>query len=135
MTEKVVNTSGKHKTAIARATVKKGKGTVRINKVALPAYGNALVNQKIREPLDIAGDSIVSGLDISVVVHGGGAIGQANAIRTAIAKGIVEFTNNTTIRDAYSEFDRSLLVSDSRQKEPKYFGGPGARARYQKSYR
>ncbi|NLI62740.1 MAG: 30S ribosomal protein S9 [Methanosarcinaceae archaeon] len=135
MTKKVVNTSGKHKTAIARATVKEGKGTVRINSIALPAYGNELVNKKISEPLEIAGDDVVSKLDISVRVAGGGTIGQANAIRTAIAKGIVEYTNNTTIRDAYAEFDRSLLVSDSRQKEPKYFGGPGARARYQKSYR
>lgn len=135
MSEKVVNTSGKHKTAVARATVKKGTGIVRVNKVALPVYGNFLVNQKVSEPLRIAGDAVVSGLDIFVTVSGGGFVGQANAARTAIAKGIVEFTNDPAVRDAFAEYDRSLLVSDSRQKEPKYFGGPGARARYQKSYR
>lgn len=133
--KKIVNTSGKHKTAIARASIKEGTGKVRINKIALPIYGNFIVNQKIREPIDIAGEEIVSKIDISVVSNGGGIIGQANAIRTAIAKGIVEYTNDINLKDAYMEFDRSLLVSDSRQKEPKYFGGPGARARYQKSYR
>jgi len=135
MVEKIVNTSGKHKTAVARATVKSGTGIVRINKIPLPIYGNWLVNQKVSEPVNIAGEAVISKLDILVTVQGGGLVGQANAVRTAIAKGIVEFTNDTAIRDAYAEFDRSLLVSDSRQKEPKYFGGPGARARYQKSYR
>ncbi|MCL2141878.1 MAG: 30S ribosomal protein S9 [Methanimicrococcus sp.] len=135
MVEKIVNTSGKHKTAVARATVKKGTGIVRINKIPLPIYGNYLVNQKISEPVNIAGEKVISKLDIIVTVKGGGMIGQANAARTAIAKGIVEFTNDTVVRDAFAGFDRSLLVSDSRQKEPKYFGGPGSRSRYQKSYR
>ncbi|WNY25500.1 30S ribosomal protein S9 [Methanolapillus millepedarum] len=135
MAEKVVNTSGKHKTAVARAAVKSGTGIVRINKIPLPIYGSYLVNQKISEPVNIAGESVISKLDISVTVSGGGVVGQAYAARTAIAKGIVEFTNDVAVKDAFAEFDRSLLVSDSRQKEPKYFGGPGARARYQKSYR
>jgi small subunit ribosomal protein S9 len=39
------------------------------------------------------------------------------------------------LRDAFIEFDRSLLVNDARRSEPKKWGGPGARARYQKSYR
>lgn len=132
---KIINTSGKHKKAIARATVKEGTGIIRINKIALPVYGNSIINQKISEPLNIAGDDIISKIDIIVTSNGGGVIGQANAIRTAIAKGIVEYTNDINIKDAFIEFDRSLLVSDSRQKEPKHFGGPGSRARYQKSYR
>lgn len=135
MNQKIINTSGKHKTAIAKATVKSGTGKIRINKIALPIYGNEITNQKIREPLNIAGEEIISKIDIIITAHGGGIIGQANAIRTAIAKGIIEYTNNLEIKDAFMDFDRSLLVSDSRQKEPKYFGGPGARARYQKSYR
>ena len=83
----------------------------------------------------IAGDEVVSGLDIDVDVRGGGIIGQANAVRTAVARGIVEWTNDTIIRDNFASYDRNLLVSDSRQKESKNFGGPGARAKYQKSYR
>jgi small subunit ribosomal protein S9 len=132
---KVVNSSGKHKTAIARATVKKGAGRVRINKIPVELYTPELVKLKISEPLIIAGEEIISGLDINVDVRGGGIIGQANAVRTAVARGIVEWTNDTVLRDSYASYDRSLLVSDSRQKESKNFGGPGARAKYQKSYR
>lgn len=132
---KVINSSGKHKTAIARATVTKGTGKIRINRVPLELYNPELVKMKISEPLIIAGDEIVSELDIDVDVRGGGIIGQANAVRTAVARGIVEWTNDTIVRDNFASYDRNLLVSDSRQKESKNFGGPGARAKYQKSYR
>lgn len=131
---KVVNSSGKHKTAIARATISKGTGRTRINKKPLEIYEPEFAKLKISESLLLAGDS-VSGIDIDVKVRGGGIIGQANAIRTAIARGIVEWTNDTNIRDTYMAYDRNLLVNDSRQKETKKFGGPGARAKYQKSYR
>ena len=132
---KVINSSGKHKTAIARATVTKGTGKIRINRVPLELYTPELVKMKISEPLMIAGDEIVSVLDINVDVRGGGIIGQANAIRTAVARGIVEWTNDTIVRDNFASYDRNLLVRDSRQKESKNFGGPGARAKYHKSYR
>lgn len=132
---KVVNSSGKHKTATARATVKKGTGKIRINKVPVELYTPELSKVKVSEPLMIAGEDVVSGIDINVDVQGGGIIGQANAVRTALARGIVEWTNDTTIRDNFAAYDRNLLVSDSRQKESKNFGGPGARSKYQKSYR
>lgn len=134
MSNKVVNSSGKNKTAIARATIKKGSGRARINKKPIEIYEPEFVKLKIYESLMLAED-VVSGLDIDVTVSGGGIIGQANAVRTAIARGIVEWSNDTKIRDAYMEYDRNLLVNDSRQKETKKFGGPGARAKYQKSYR
>ncbi|MEA1984056.1 MAG: 30S ribosomal protein S9 [Euryarchaeota archaeon] len=134
MSTKVINSSGKKKTAIARATVSKGKGRTRINKKPVEIYDPEFAKLKILEPLMLAGD-VVSGLDIDVNVRGGGIIGQANAIRTAIARGLVEWTNDTELRDTLMAYDRSLLVNDSRQKESKKFGGPGARARYQKSYR
>lgn len=132
---KVVNSSGKHKSATARATVKKGSGKIRINKTPLEIITPELSRLKISEPLLIAGEEIASGFDINVEVRGGGIIGQANAVRTAIARGIVEWTNDTVLRDNFAAYDRNLLVSDSRQKETKNFGGPGARAKYQKSYR
>ncbi|SRR5208337_1767083 len=132
---KVVNSSGKHKTATARATVTKGNGRIRINKIPLELYTPEIAMMKISEPLMIAGNDIVSGIDINVDVRGGGIVGQANAVRTAVARGIVEWTNDTIVRDNFANYDRSLLVSDSRQKESKNFGGPGARAKYQKSYR
>jgi small subunit ribosomal protein S9 len=131
---KIIHSSGKKKTAIARATLKNGSGTVRINKVLLEVYEPRLARLKIQEPLVIAGD-LIKALDIEVTVKGGGTMGQTDAVRTAIAKGIVEWTGDTALKEAYSEYDRNLLVSDHRQKEKKKFGGLGARAKYQKSYR
>ncbi len=134
MSNKIINSSGKNKTAIARATVSAGMGKVRINKMPVEIYEPEFAKLKILEPLLLAGDSI-SKLNVDVTVAGGGIIGQANAVRTAIARGIVEWTSDTALRDTFMEYDRSLLVNDSRQKESKKFGGPGARAKYQKSYR
>jgi len=131
---KIINTSGKKKTATARATLKEGKGIVRINKVPLEIYEPRLARLKIKEPIEIAGD-LLKGMNIDVVVSGGGIMGQTDAVRTAIAKGIVEWTGDTALKEAYSDYDRNLLVSDHRHKERKKFGGLGARSRYQKSYR
>ena len=131
---KTINTSGKKKTATARATLKEGNGVVRINKVLLDIYEPRLSRLKIQEPVEIAGEMIKS-VNIDVVVSGGGTMGQTDAVRTAIAKGIVEWTGDTGLKEAFSEYDRNLLVSDHRQKEKKKFGGPGARSKYQKSYR
>jgi len=130
----IVNVSGKRKKAIARATIKKGSGRIRINKKPLEILEPELARLKILEPLTLAGE-IVTGLDIDVNVRGGGVMGQADAVRTAIAKGLVEFTNDASLRETFLEYDRNLLVSDARQKERKKFGGRGARAKRQKSYR
>lgn len=131
---KIINTSGKKKMATARATLKDGKGIVRINKVPLDIHEPRLARLKIQEPVEIAGD-LIKGMNIDVVVNGGGIMGQTDAVRTAIAKGIVEWTGDTALKEAYSDYDRNLLVSDHRHKERKKFGGPGARSKYQKSYR
>ena len=131
---KVVNTSGKRKTSIARATVKKGKGCVRINKVPLEIHSPELAKFKIMEPINIAGKKMDK-LDIEVNVKGGGIMGQAYATRTAIAKGLVEFLGDKDLEAIYKQYDRSLLVSDPRRKMPKKPLGRGARAKRQKSYR
>jgi len=131
----VTNTSGKKKTAIARATVRDGTGRVRIDGQPVELVEPELARLKMTEPFRIAGEELRDGVDISVRVDGGGFSGQADAVRTAIARGLVEHTNDAELRDAFMEFDRSLLVNDVRQSEPKKWGGPGARARYQKSYR
>lgn len=131
----VTNTSGKKKTAIARATVSDGKGRVRINSVPVELQEPELARLKMTEPFRIADDEVRESVDVDVSVSGGGFAGQADAVRTAIARGLVEHRNDAELRDAYMEFDRSLLVNDVRQPEAKKWGGPGARARYQKSYR
>ena len=131
---KVVNTSGKRKTSIARVAVMKGKGRVRINKVPLELHSPELAKFKIMEPINIAGKKMDK-LDIEVNVKGGGIMGQAYATRTAIAKGLVEFLGDKDLEAIYKQYDRSLLVSDPRRKMPKKPLGRGARAKRQKSYR
>ncbi len=130
----VTNTSGKKKTAIARATVREGAGRVRINAQPIELIEPEMARLKMLEPFRIA-SHLRDDYDVDVSVSGGGIAGQADAVRTAIARGIVEHTGDTEVRDAYMEYDRSLLVNDVRQRESKKWGGPGARARYQKSYR
>lgn len=131
---KIVNSSGKRKTAIARATIREGKGRIRVNKQPLEIIEPEMVRLKMSEPLEFA-DSVIPSVDIDVNVHGGGIFGQAGAVRTAIARGLVEWTNDTNLRDSMAQYDRSLLVNDTRYKLPKKFGGKGARKRRQKSYR
>ena len=131
---KVVNTSGKRKTAIARATLSEGKGRVRINSVPLEIFGTELIRMKISEPLLLVPEAI-DGIDVNVDVNGGGFMGQAEAVRTALARGIVQWHNDPKIKDVYLACDRTLLVNDSRQKEAKKPHGRGARAKFQKSYR
>ena len=131
----VTNTSGKKKTAVARATVSDGEGRVRINSQPVELVEPEMSRLKMLEPFRIAGEDLRGQVDVDISVGGGGFSGQADAARTAIARGLVQHLNDAELRDAYMEFDRSLLVNDSRQSEPKKWGGPGARARYQKSYR
>ena len=131
---KIVRTSGKRKTAIARATVKRGKGRVRINKTPVELHSPELAREKIMEPLDLAGDRLKK-VDINVSVSGGGIMGQAEATRTAIARGIVEFFDDSALEDIYRNYDRSLIVNDPRRKETKHPLGRGARKKRQKSYR
>lgn len=131
---KIINTSGKRKTAVARATLRPGKGVVRINSFSLPVFSTELVRMKISEPLELIPNAL-DGVDVSVKVSGGGIMGQAEAVRTAIARGIVKWHNDPRMKDIFHMYDRSLLVNDSRQKEAKKPHGRGARKKFQKSYR
>ncbi|HUV24722.1 MAG TPA: 30S ribosomal protein S9 [Methanomassiliicoccales archaeon] len=130
----IINTSGKRKSAIARVTVKKGSGQVRINKVPLEIYSPELARLKIQEPLALVPEKAAQ-VDIQVNVKGGGIMGQAEASRTAIAKGLVEFFNDSELERNFKQYDRSLLISDPRRKLPKKPMGRGARKKRQKSYR
>ncbi|RJS84716.1 30S ribosomal protein S9 [Candidatus Bathyarchaeota archaeon] len=133
-TKKVLVISGKRKTAIARAVIKEGKGRIRINNIPLEIYEPEMAREKIREPLLLAGD-VWKNLDIKIKVRGGGFMGQAEACRMAVARGLVRWTRSSHSRRIFMEYDRTMLAGDPRRKEPKKFGGPGARARFQKSYR
>jgi small subunit ribosomal protein S9 len=130
--KRILLESGKRKTAIAKAVIKPGKGRVRINKILIENYSPEIAKMKIMEPLMLAGDGWKD-YDINVKVSGGGFMGQAEAARIAIAKILVNSIKG--MRRRISAYDRNMLVGDSRRKESKKFGGPGARRRKQKSYR
>ncbi|MFQ5911150.1 MAG: 30S ribosomal protein S9 [Thermoplasmata archaeon] len=131
---KVVQTSGKRKKAIARATVKSGKGLIRINRRPIEILSPELARQKILEPIKMAGDK-AKRINIEVNVKGGGVMGQADATRTAIARGLVAYLDSKELESLYKERDRTLLASDPRRKMPKKPMGRGARKKRQKSYR
>ncbi|MCS7386450.1 MAG: 30S ribosomal protein S9 [Candidatus Methanomethylicota archaeon] len=131
---KVLITSGKRKTAVARATFKPGRGRVFINKVPIELYQPEMARWKIMEPLLLAGDRLKK-VDIEVSVRGGGFMGQADAARMAIARGLVTWFKDEKLKKVFLDYDRSMLAGDPRRTEPKKFGGPSARRRFQKSYR
>ena len=133
--KKVLVVSGKRKTAIAKAIIREGKGRIRINNIPLEIYQPEIAREKIREPLLLAGDEIWKKLDIKIKVRGGGFMGQAEASRMALARGLIRWTKSSHLRTVFLKYDRTMVAGDPRRKEPKKFGGPGARARFQKSYR
>lgn len=129
-----VNTSGKRKTAIARAVVKEGTGKVVVNKTPIAIYSPELARLKIEEPLQLVPEKAAK-VDISVTVQGGGVMGQAAAVRTAIARGLVDFYKDDELEALFRAYDRTLIINDDRRKLPKKPLGHGARAKKQKSYR
>ncbi len=132
---KTVIASGKRKRAIARATLQQGSGIVKVNNVSIESVQPKITRMRIQEPIILAGD-LADKVDIRVKVLGGGIASQADASRLAIAKGLVEFSKNKTLRDTYLKYDRNLLVADVRRKEPAKPNRHGqARSKVQKSYR
>ncbi|XP_044536678.1 40S ribosomal protein S16-like isoform X2 [Gracilinanus agilis] len=120
-----VQVFGRKKTATAVAHSKRGNGLI-----------------KLLEPVLLLGKERFAGVDIRVRVKGGGHVAQIYAIRQSISKALVAYyqkyvdeASKKEIKDILIQYDRTLLVADPRRCESKKFGGPGARARYQKSYR
>lgn len=136
MSMKVVQASGKRKSAIARAVLKHpAKGNIKINNIPLHLYEPEIARLRIQEVLEIATHPKIEKCDITVQVKGGGVSGQTDAIRMAIAKSLHKFIGTKTLERIFREYDDSLLSGDSRRTEPKKFGGKKARARRQKSFR
>merc|ERR1712093_428576 len=137
-----VQTFGKKRTATAVAFCKEGRGLIRVNGSPIGLVEPAIMRMKVYEPVLVLKPAAFSNVDIRVRVSGGGHTSQVYAIRQAIAKAIVAYTAKyedaaqaLELKKALISYDRTLPVADPRRCEPKKFGGPGARARYQKSYR
>jgi len=127
--------SGKRKTSVAKATIVEGNGNVTINKRPITSLPH-LKQLEISEPLVISLDVLGKlNFDIFVSVKGGGNSSQIEASRLAIAKAIVKFTGNENLRSALINYDRNLIVADTRRKEVRKPGDSKARARRQTSFR
>jgi len=129
---KVIHVSGRRKKAIARATLRPGKGKVYINGVLLEFFQPAVARQRIMEPLLLA-ESAGEKSDIFVKTNGGGIMGQTEAARLAIARALSEHTKS--LRAVFLKYDRHMLVADVRTKEMRKPNDSKARAKRQKSYR
>ncbi|KAG1097219.1 hypothetical protein G6F42_018217 [Rhizopus arrhizus] len=130
------------KTATAVAHCKRGHGLIRINGSPIELLEPEILKFKVYEVILLLGEERFANTDIRIRVNGGGHTSQVYAIRQALAKAIVAFYQKFVdeaakkeIKEILVQYDRTLLVADPRRCEPKKFGGPGARARFQKSYR
>jgi small subunit ribosomal protein S9 len=149
LSARIVIATGKRKRAIARAIVRPGRGRVRVNRIPIELYPIEMARIKMMEPLLLAGERIRNLVDIDVNVKGGGVMGQADAVRMAIARGLVEFFKcegegeecermnriSEMLRDIFEEYDRTMLAGDPRRTEPEKYMRYSARRRWQKSYR
>ena len=130
--KKVISASGKRKRAVARAYLKDGQGIIKVNNVNLDNFEPNICRMKILEPLILAGDKAKK-VNISVTVVGGGVVGQAEAVRLAVARALAEY--DKSLESVYLEYDRNLLVADVRRNEPHKPNRSKPRAKRQKSYR
>lgn len=132
---RIIVSSGRRKTARARAVIRAGKGRVWFNGVPLEIHPIEMVRMKIMEPLLLAGD-LRNQVDIRIEAKGGGVMGQAEAAAIAVARGLLKYAdNNEALRAIYVDYNRVLLAGDPRQTEPKKWMRYSARRRKQKSYR
>ena len=139
---KMVYTHGKKRNAIANAIVREGNGSITVNRIPIQNIEPKPLRIKIFEPILVLGIDRFKNLNIKVRVCGGGSVAQLYAARLAIAKGIIAWNQKyvdeeqkAAVRKDLMSYDKNLVVADYRRPEPKKYGGPSARARYQKSYR
>jgi small subunit ribosomal protein S9 len=127
----------KRKEAVARASLRPGNGTIRVNGANIETIESQVVRETMLEVLALSqtAKDMVKNLNITVNVRGGGRSSQMQAVRNAIAKALSDYDETGILRKEIMNYDRALLVDDPRRVEPKKFEGPKARSRFQTSYR
>ena len=139
--------SGKRKRAIAKALIVEGSGKITINKKSHNTL-QLFDKLKMEEPLRIAKEVLgKTDFDVFITVAGGGEKSQIEAARLAMARAIVKFSESNSktkssekseaekIEEAYTKYDRNLLIADIRRKEPNKPGDSKARSKRQSSKR
>jgi len=122
--------TGRRKTAIARVRLASGNGKIIVNGRAFDHYFTLeTLRATAAQPLVVTGTT--EKLNARINVTGGGPNGQAGAVRHGIARALLQF--DATLRGALKA--EGLLTRDSRMKERKKYGQPGARKRFQYSKR
>ena len=122
--------TGRRKTAIARIRLASGSGKFTVNGRPLENYFTLeTLRATATQPLTVTGTA--EKFNVRVNVTGGGPNGQAGAVRHGIARALLQF--DATLRGALKA--EGLLTRDSRMKERKKYGQPGARKRFQYSKR
>lgn len=116
--KKVIVASGKRKRAIARAYITTGQGKISVNGKPPEIYFPNYAYLRAIEPLVLAGDKLIREVDIKVNVQGGGVTGQIDAVRQAIARGLVEYYDDDELEKKFLGYDLSLIVFDPRRTEP-----------------
>jgi small subunit ribosomal protein S9 len=124
--------TGKRKTCVARLIVRPGKGNIYVNDAPLNDGQNLILSSKIATPLSLAPEFWKSH-DFYFKITGGGPVAAGDAAATAVAKAILD--SDQGLREQLLAFDRSLVVDDPRQAEPKKPNRRSARRFRQKSYR
>ena len=123
--------TGRRKTATARVNLVEGKGLWTVNGVALEEYlPSEALRDYLKQPVAISGYDMAK-VDVVAFAKGGGIAGQAGAIRHGLARALVAADEST--RAALKK--AGCMTSDSRMKERKKPGQPGARKRFQFSKR
>jgi small subunit ribosomal protein S9 len=122
--------TGRRKNAVARVFLKPGTGLITVNDRPIERYFTRQTSQMVvRQALELVEKN--NDLDVSVNVCGGGESGQAGAVRHGISRALLVF--DPTLRPKLKE--NGFLTRDSREKERKKPGQPGARKRFQYSKR
>lgn len=134
MITKPMMVSGKKKRAVARATIRPGKGIIRMNHMLLEHIEPRFSRMRIEEPLLIAGE-LAKKVNMDIDVHGGGFQSQAEAARLTIARGLLAFSKNKQLKQDFLNYDRHLLVADKRHGEPSKPNDSKPRKARTKSYR
>ena len=130
MEKNVIHKIGRRKTSVARVYMSEGKGNIMVNKKSYSDFfDTAILQYKIQQPFSLT--ETKDKFDLSVTVKGGGVNGQAEAIRLAISRALVEF--NEEFKPVLKS--EGLMTRDPRMVERKKFGQKKARKKFQFSKR
>jgi len=132
---KIIQETGRRKSAIARATLKPGTGIIRINGIPIERITPEIARMKLQEIFLIIPDAKLAQINIYIRTNGGGFMGQCEASRIAISRAVNKYLNKKKVTASIRNYDKSMLSGDKRRIEPKKWDRLKARKKPQKSYR